>query len=69
VFLRQPLFTIAGHVPRGAVVVEGIVQETTGFGLTLHIESYMDESGKPLAGEGVTVMLPSAKIDHVLVVG
>lgn len=69
VFLRQPLFTLPGHVPKGAIIVEGVVQETTGFGITLHIDIYMDEFGKALAGDGVTIMLPGAKIDHVLVVG
>lgn len=69
VFLRQPLFTLPGHVPKGAVVVEGVVQETTGFGMTLHVDTFLDELGKVLPGEGVTVILPGAKVDHVLVVG
>lgn len=69
VFLRQPFFTLPGHVPKGVMVVEGVVQETTGFGMTLHIDTFLDESGKPLAGEGATLIVPSAKIDHVLVVG
>ena len=69
VFLRQPLFTIPGHLPKGVGVVEGVVQETTGFGITIHVDTYLDEGGKPLSGEGVTLILPGAKIDHVLVVG
>ncbi|MBM4368393.1 MAG: hypothetical protein FJ102_19420 [Deltaproteobacteria bacterium] len=69
VFLKGPLFTFAGHVPRGAAVVEGVVKDTGGFGLTVAVEGYLDEGGKRLEGPALTLILPAAKVDHVLVLG
>ena len=69
VFLRSPLFTLAGHVPRNASVLEGTVKEANDLGYTVVVESFADDRGRPLEGPGATLILPREKIDHLLVVG
>lgn len=69
VFLRSPLFTFAGHVPRNASVVEGLVTEAQELGYTVAVESFADDRGRPLEGAAVKLVLPREKIDHVLVLG
>ncbi len=69
VFLRSPLFTFAGHVPRNASVLEGVVKEVNDLGYTVLVESFADDRGRALEGAGATLILPREKIDHLLVVG
>ena len=70
VFLRNPLFTprSGAHVPRGATVLVGTVNDRESGWLNLSVESYLDASGKTLEGTAITLLLPSSKVDHVQVV-
>jgi hypothetical protein len=69
VFLRQPLFTLpdAEHVPASAYILEGTLGGETQLGPTLKVETYLDERGRSLPGKPATLVVPGAKIDHVLV--
>ncbi len=69
IFLRQPLFTVAGHVPRGVVILDGVVGEDHSLGWKVAVEAWFGENGQPLEGERRTLIVPAAKIDHALVIG
>jgi hypothetical protein len=82
VFLRQSLFSLpagpapgtfddaaVGHVPVNAAILTGTLVDQSGFGLTLRVEGYTDERGRALTGPARTLIVPSAKIDHVWVEG
>ena len=70
VFLRNPLFTprSGAHVPSGATVLVGTVNDREGGWLSLSVESYLDGAGKALDGTATTLLLPASKVDHVQVV-
>lgn len=68
IFLRTALFTLGGdqgHVPHGAMVVEARVVSTDGPGLTVRTTRFLDERGRTLGEQQVTLQLPWSKIDHV----
>lgn len=82
VFLRQSLFSAppcasggaapgasesTGHVPQNAAILLGTVTDQSGFGLTFKADGYADERGRILSGPPRTLLIPSAKIDHVWV--
>ena len=69
VFLRQPLFTLSGaeHVPPTAWVLDGTLGDSTQLGAMLSADAYRDERGRVLEGKPVKILVPGAKIDHVLV--
>jgi hypothetical protein len=70
VFLRQPLFTLSGdaeHVPPTATILEGTLGEATALGVSLKVDRYLDERGRPLDGKPRTLVVPGGKIDHVWV--
>ena len=69
IFLKQPFFTVAGYIPRAAVVVEGVVEEEKALGLLVRAETWADEQGRPLEGSAQRIVIPNGKIDHVLVLG
>lgn len=69
IFLRQPLFAPSGHAPRGAVVLEGAVSDEGGLGWKVAVDAWFGENGQALEGEPCTLILPTAKIDHALVIG
>lgn len=72
VFLRQPLFVLPGdaHVPPAAMILVGnLGEETPGGVLHLRAEVYLDEKGRLLEGEPRRLLVPVAKIDHMLVEG
>ena len=72
VFLRQALFTLPGaesHLPTASAVVEGALVEASGFGLRLHVDAWFDEKGRKLEGEARQLLIPTAKVDHVLYLG
>jgi hypothetical protein len=69
IFLRQPLFVPAGHAPRSAVILEGTVADAAGMGWRVDVERWFAENGQALEGEACTLIVPSAKIDHALVIG
>jgi hypothetical protein len=70
VFLRQTLFTLPGenaHLPGNTAVIEGVSDDPTHQGLRIFAESFLDDKGRPLEGAPCDLILPGAKIDHVLV--
>jgi hypothetical protein len=69
IFLRQPLFTVPGHVPRGAVILDGVVEGDHGLGWKVAVEGWFGENGSPLEGEVRTLIIPAAKIDHATILG
>lgn len=70
VFLRTSLFTFGGadaHVPSGVMAVVGRVLDAPGGGLTLRARKFLDERGRPLGEQEVTLLVPWSKIDHLVV--
>lgn len=69
VYLRQALFTVPGapHLPAQAAILEGHTDELNLDGLRLQVEAWSDEKGRTLEGAGADLVLPAAKIDHVIV--
>lgn len=70
VFLRTSLFTFGGgdaHVPSGVMAVVGRVLDTPGGGVTLRARSFVDERGRPLGEQEITLHIPWSKIDHLVV--
>lgn len=70
VLLRTPLFSTGGpdaHVPVGVTIVDGRLLEGSGMGLLVDVEGVFDASGRRLPSEPCVLLLPTAKIDHVLV--
>ena len=72
VFLRTSLFTFGGadaHVPSGVMAVGGKVLDTPAGGILIRARRFLDERGRPLGEQDVTLHLPWAKIDHLVVHG
>jgi hypothetical protein len=72
VLLRQSLFVHpadTGHVPKAAAVIHGDLRDTNAFGVLLRADAYLDEKGRALEGTPRTLLIPSAKIDHVWIEG
>lgn len=70
VFLRTSLFSFGGadaHVPAGVMVVVGQIVDRPASGLVLETHEFLDERGRRLSEESITIQLPWAKIDHVIV--
>ncbi len=74
VFLRTELFSVSAargatppHVPAGVVILDGTLRETDRAGLVIEASGYRDLHGKPLEGGPVVLVIPSSKIDHLLV--
>lgn len=70
-YLNRPLFTLPadGHVPRNVAVVLGTLVEQSAGGFTVRADGWLDEQGRSLGGEPRTLIVPVAKVDHVLVEG
>jgi hypothetical protein len=69
IFLKTALFTYSvepRHVPAGATAVEGEVLDQSGGNLTVRIKRLLDERGRPLPEAPVTLVIPWAKVDHLL---
>lgn len=70
IYLRTSLFSVGGpkaHVPAGVVVIEGTVTEDGGGGVTVRCARLLDERGRELAESPITLRLPWAKVDHMVV--
>jgi hypothetical protein len=71
IFLRTALFTYGGeqgHVPAGATVIEGrILDEKNPGGALVETAKFLDDRGRKLGEQKVTIVLPWSKVDHVLV--
>ncbi len=71
IFLNRPLFTLTtdGHVPRNIGVILGSLTEQGSGGYTVDADGYLDEAGRTLEGKPRTLIIPTTKVDHVLVEG
>ncbi len=70
VYLRSSLFSLPGarrHVPDQAMVLVGQLKEQAGGGITVDVESFLDERGRALEGAPRTLIIPGSKIDHLWV--
>lgn len=69
VFLRTNLFSYSGpekHVPSGVMVIDGRVLEQSATGITLETDRLLDDRGRVLSDASLKLVLPLAKIDHLL---
>ena len=69
VFLRTNLFSFSGpekHVPSGVMVIEGHVIEQNAIGITIETDHLLDDRGRILSEASLKLVLPHAKIDHML---
>lgn len=69
VFLRQDLYVPPGdaaHLPRGVAVLEGALLEVNALGLVVDVTAYLSEKLQSLGGNAAKLLVPVAKIDHVL---
>lgn len=69
VFLRAPLFTLPNqaHAPSKALVILGELGEQGAGGYLVRADGFLDEKGNPILAEPVTLIIPGAKVDHLLV--
>jgi hypothetical protein len=71
VFLRQALFTLPGaaaHLPAKTAILDGTSSDPSfAGGVRIFVEQYLDDKGKALEGAPCEILIPEAKIDHVLV--
>ncbi len=70
VFLRTSLFTFGGadaHVPSGVMAITGKVLETPAGGLLIRARRFLDDRGRPIGEQELTLHVPWSKIDHVVV--
>jgi len=71
VYLRTSLFSFSGadaHLPPGVMAIQGQTPEG-GSGSTLRVEvdKLLDERGRSLSEDPLSLQLPWSKIDHVVV--
>lgn len=69
VYLRTSLFSLGGpraHVPAGVMIIEGNSEYADG-GLTIEVDRLLDERGRELSNAPITLRLPMAKVDHLVV--
>lgn len=69
IFLKQPFFTLPGYIPRGALAVEGVLEEEKALGWVVAVDTWLSETGTRLEGAAQRVVIPGAKVDHVLLLG
>lgn len=70
VMLRTTLFSTGGpdaHLPPGVSIVDGRLLEGGGMGLLVDVDRVYDGAGRALEANPCVLLLPSSKIDHVLV--
>ncbi len=71
VYLRTPLFSYGGtgaHLPAGVLIIEGLLADRDASSVRIDAERLLDERGRVLLEETFTVVIPWAKIDHILVI-
>lgn len=70
VFLRTELFSFGhadSHIPNGVMVIEARLVERLSGGVRLETDLLLDARGRELSDEVLTLELPWAKVDHLLV--
>lgn len=68
IYLRTALFTFggeAGHIPFGATVIVGTLDEQGGSGLTVTTAKILDERGRTVSEAVLKLLVPWSKVDHV----
>jgi hypothetical protein len=71
IYLRTPLHSYGGtsaHLPAGVLVVEGQLVDRDASSIRVDADRLLDDRGRTLLDETVTLVLPWAKIDHMLVI-
>lgn len=70
VYLRTPLFSYGAsdHLPDGVAIVEGRLAERDASSARIDADCLKDERGRELLDEAITLIIPWAKIDHMLVI-
>ena len=69
IFLRQPLFTLAGdaaHVPSNGVILEGALIDDKANPV-IRVARFRDERGRVVSEKEVILVIPWSKIDHMKV--
>lgn len=69
IFLKQPFFTLPGYIPKGAVVLEGTLEAEKQIGWQVGVDGWFNDSGVRVEGAHQRLIIPTAKIDHALVLG
>jgi hypothetical protein len=70
VYLRTPLSSSGGssaHLPAGISAIEGTLVERDTSSARVDAERLLDDRGRELLDESVTLVIPWAKIDHMVV--
>lgn len=70
-YLRTPLYSVGGteaQLPAGILILEGILVDRDPSSIRMDVERMLDERGRELLDETVTLVIPWAKVDHVLVI-
>jgi len=71
VYLRTSLFSFSGtdgHLPTGVMAIQGRTPEAGGGStLRVEVEKLLDERGRSLSEDALSLQLPWSKIDHVVV--
>lgn len=71
IYLRTPLHSYGGaeaHLPAGVLVVEGQLVDRNDSSIRIDAHRLLDDRGRVLLDETVTLVLPWAKVDHMLVI-
>ena len=70
IYLRTALFSFGhpdAHVPNGVTVIEGRIIDRPSGGVTVETDVMRDDRGRELSEAVLTLQLPWAKVDHILV--
>lgn len=68
-FLRQDLYVPPGdaaHLPRGVAALDGTLVEINALGAVIEASALLSEKMTPLVHAPVKLLVPAAKIDHLL---
>jgi|JI6StandDraft_1071083.scaffolds.fasta_scaffold186347_2 hypothetical protein len=70
VYLRTPLYSSGGasaHLPAGVHTIEGVMADRDASSVRVDAERLLDDRGRELLDEAVTLIVPWAKVDHMVV--
>ena len=68
IYLKTELFTLTqghGHLPRGAVILQGTIREPLSGGFIVEVSHFRGGRGQPLSGDPIVLFIPLSKIDHI----
>lgn len=69
-YLRTPLFSFGGsdHLPDGVMIIEGELVDRDVSAARIDADRLLDERGRELLDEAISLIVPWEKIDHMLVI-